>query len=195
MKFLNSFLTALFAALLLVTSCKNEKKEERSDIDMLRQSTNKKSYPAAKMDSAQAITAITTQKVQELLDLSTLYVAGNRDTEIDSVIYSQMKSYFHKPDSLTFKPMLKELESLKVNSAKVHKLEVYKKIHGKDTLDLTKFDVEYFDKNANSISKSEKNAQFILVSKPIQFKKEFKFYFLNFYSKPLNDSISSGVIK
>ncbi len=195
MKYLNKVLAVIFAVSLILVSCQEEKKEGLSDIEKLRQSSNKKSYPVNKIDSAQAITGITSQKVQELLDLSTLYVSGNRDTEIDSVIYSQMKSYFHKPDSLTFKPILSELESLKVSTAKVHSLDVYKTIHGKDTLDFTKFNVEYFDRDAKSLGTVERNAQFILVSKPIKFAKEFKFYFLNFYSKPLNDSISTGVTK
>ncbi len=83
------------------------------------------------MDSMQAINSITKQKVQELLDLSTLYLSGNRNTEIDTVIYSQMESYFHKPDSLTFKRLFKELDSMKVRSVKVNNLNVYKEFYKK----------------------------------------------------------------
>ncbi len=194
MKIINNLLifTLLFIALV---SCSN-KKTEISDLDKLRNSTNTKTYPAIQMDSAQAINLITKQKVQELLDLSTLYLSGNRNTEIDTVIYSQMQSYFHKPDSLTFKKLFSELDSLKVKSVKVNNLEVYKDFYNKDTLDFAKFSVEYFDSRNKSLGSFEKNAQYILVSTP-NTNSEFKFFFLNFYSNPLlkKDSTSVGVIK
>lgn len=181
--------------LLAFTAC-NNKKTEVSDLETLRNSNNKKSYPAVKMDSAQAINFITKQKVQELLDLSTLYLSGNKNTEIDTVIYSQMGSYFHKPDSMTFKKLFRELDSLKVKSVKVNNLSVYKDYYKNDTLDYAKFNVEYFDDKNRSLGTFEKNAQYILMSTPIKFKKEFKFYFLNFYSSPLKkDSTSVGVTK
>ncbi|PKF75485.1 hypothetical protein [Chryseobacterium sp. PMSZPI] len=193
MKRINNFL--IFTMLLLAFVACNNKKTEVSDLDKLRNSNNAKSYPAVQMDSMQAINSITKQKVQELLDLSTLYLSGNRNTEIDTVIYSQMQSYFHKPDSLTFKRLFKELDSMKVKSVKVNNLNVYKEFYKKDTLDYAKFNVEYFDNKNKSLGSFEKNAQYILLSTP-KFKKEFKFYFLDFYSKPLKkDSTLVGVIK
>jgi hypothetical protein len=194
MKRINNFL--IFALLLLAFVSCNNKKTEISDLDKLRNSNNTKTYPAVQMDSAQAINFITKQKVQELLDLSTLYLSGNRNTEIDTVIYSQMQSYFHKPDSLTFKNLFHELDSLKVKSVKVNNLEVYKDLQNQDTLDFAKFNVEYFDNKNKSLGTFEKNAQYILVSTP-NTKKEFKFFFLNFYSNPLlkKDSISVGVTR
>ncbi|BFO66037.1 hypothetical protein KCF3NO3_20200 [Chryseobacterium sp. KCF3-3] len=180
--------------LTLFIAC-NNKTSEVSDLDKLRNSNNEKSYPAVQMDSMQAINSITKQKVQELLDLSTLYLSGNRNTEIDTVIYSQMESYFHKPDSLTFKTLLKELDSMKAKTAKVSNLNVYKEFYKKDTLDYAKFNVEYFDNKNKSLGSFEKNAQYILLSTS-KLKKEFKFYFLDFYSKPLKkDSTSVGVTK
>ena len=83
----NSNFLYLFLLFAMIFSC-NKKTEEISDLDKLRNSTNKKSYPAIQMDSVQAINAITIQKVQDVFDLSTLYVSGNRDTEIDFSIYS-----------------------------------------------------------------------------------------------------------
>ena len=172
-------------------SC-NKQKTKASDLDTLRNSNNK----IVLMDSTQAINSITTQKVQQLLELSTLYLSGNRNTKIDTVIFSQMQSYFQKPDSLVFKPLLKELESLKVKSVKVNNLKVYKEINRRDTLDFAKFNVEYFDDKNRSIGKFERDAQYTMVSKPINFKKEFKFYFLNFYQPPVQkDSTSVGVTR
>ncbi|WP_084175785.1 hypothetical protein [Chryseobacterium shigense] len=193
MKRINKFLmfTVVFLALV---SC-NNKKTEVSDLDKLRNSTNIKSYPAVQMDSMQAINSITKQKVQELLDLSTLYLSGNRNTEIDTVIFSQMESYFHKPDSMTFRKLFRELDSLKVKSVKVNSLNVYKEFYKKDTLDYAKFNLEYFDAKNKSLGTFEKNAQYILLSTPM-IKKEFKFYFLDFYSSPLKkDSTSAGVTR
>ncbi|KFF08329.1 hypothetical protein [Chryseobacterium luteum] len=193
MKKINKFL--IFAVLFLAFISCNNKKTEVSDLDKLRNSTNIKSYPAVQMDSMQAINSITKQKVQELLDLSTLYLSGNRNTEIDTLIYSQMESYFHKPDSTTFKKLFHELDSLKVKSVKVNNLNVYKEFYKKDTLDYAKFNLEYFDSKNKSLGTFEKNAQYILLSTPM-IKKEFKFYFLDFYSDPLKkDSTSVGVTK
>ncbi|WP_370897489.1 hypothetical protein [Chryseobacterium gossypii] len=193
MKRINNFFI-LVILLLGFASCKN-KKTEVSDLDKLRNSNNTKTYPAVQMDSMQAINSITKQKVQELLDLSTLYLSGNRNTEIDTVIYSQMESYFHKPDSLTFRNLFRELDSLKVKSVKVNNLSVYKEFYNKDTLDYAKFNVEYFDNKNKSLGTFEKNAQYILLSVP-KAEKEFKFYFLNFYSSPVKkDSTSSGVTR
>lgn len=192
MKKINNFLL-LTILLTLFVAC--NKKTEVSDLEKLRNSNNTKSYPSVQMDSMQAINSITKQKVQELLDLSTLYLSGNRNTEIDTVIYSQMESYFHKPDSLTFKKLLKELDSMKVKSVKVNNLNVYKEFYKKDTLDYAKFNVEYFDNKNKSLGSFEKNAQYILLSTS-KMKKEFKFYFLDFYSRPLKkDSTSVGVTK
>ena len=195
MKKLNKFL--LLAIIFLAFAACNKKADTVSDLDKLRNSNNTKSYPAVQMDSMQAVNSITKQKVQELLDLSTLYLSGNKDTEIDTVIYSQMESYFHKPDSMTFKKLFRELDSLKVKSVKVNSLEVYKDFYKKDTLDYAKFNVEYFDSKNKSLGTFEKNAQYILQSAPVKFKKEFKFFFLDFYSKPSvkKDSTSVAVTK
>ena len=190
-KLLNVFLSVM-TVLMIAVSCKKHA-EEISDLDKLRNNTNRKSYPVTKMDSAQAIQYITKQKIQELLDLSTLYSNGNRDTEIDSIIYAQMKGYFASPDSAKLKTVLHQLDSLKVKSAKVGNLNVEKKIIGRDTLDFAKFDVEYFDKENKSLGTFNKTVQYSLKMSPVKFKKEFKFYFDTFDPKLPKDSTSSGV--
>lgn len=197
MKKLINLLSLILIPLLLFFSCKKDPNQV-SDIDTVRNNNNKTSYPVTKMDSAQAIQYITKQKIQELLDLSTLYSNGNRDTEIDSIIYAQMNSYFSSPDSMKLKPILKELDSLKVKVARVGNLDVSNENTPNDTLDFAKFKVEYFDRDGKSIGVLDKSAQYTLKITPIQFKKEFKFYFLNFY-EPLpvakKDSTSVGVTK
>ncbi len=186
--------TVLLALFFIIFSCTKET-TELSDLEKVRKNNNTVSYPVTKMDSAQAISFITKQKIQELLDLSTLYTSGNRDTEIDSVIYSQMKSYFVEDDSAKLQPILKQLDSFKVKTAKVGNIDVSKKIVGTDTLDFAKFQVEYFDQKNRSIGTFEKNAQYILKLFPVKFKKEFRFYFIDFDAVPKKDSVSAGVIK
>lgn len=190
----NKIVLLLLSLLLITFSCKKES-TQKSDLEIVRNNNNIKSYPVTKMDSVQAITSITKQKIQELFDLSTLYTAGNRDTEIDSVIYAQMKSYFVDQDSNQLGPLLLQLDSLKVQTAKVGNLSVTKEIRGNDTLDLAKFYVEYFDFKNRLIGSYEKNAQYVLKPSPVKFVKEFKFYFVDFDSKPKKDSTSVGVTK
>lgn len=193
MKKISNNIVILLSMVLLIIACK--KSEPISDLDKLRQSNNKKSYPVTKMDSTEAIKFIINQKTQELFDLSTLYISGNRDTEIDSVIYTQMGNYFLKPDSTKLKPLLTQIDSLKANSAKVSNLSVNKSIQGKDTLDYAKFNVEFFDKNNKSVGNFTKNAEFVLKLNPVKFKKEFKFYFIRFDVEIPKDSTSVGVTK
>lgn len=185
----------LFFSLLIIAavlSCVKKEENTISDLDKLRNTNNR----TVQMDSTQAINAITLQKVQEVLDLSTLYLSGEKNTEIDTAIYSKIEKYFQKPDSLTFNVLFKELESLQVKKVKVNNINIYQEVLHKDTVDLAKFDVEYFDGKNRSIGKFEKNAQYTLVSKPEKFKNEFKFYFVNFYQQPLKKvSTAVGVTK
>lgn len=193
---MKQLINIIFAFFLVfsVFSCKKEITAV-SDLDTLRKNNNRISYPVTQMDSAQAINFITKQKIQELFDLSTLYASGSRDTEIDSVIYAQMNSYFLVQDSMKLKPILQQLDSLKVKMVKVGDIVVNKEINENDTLDYAKFSVEYFDKNNNSIGTFDKNSQFILKAYPVKFKREFKFYFVNFDMLSKKDSTSVGVIK
>jgi hypothetical protein len=192
MKTINKTLFFSILIVLAVISCVKKEDTLVSDLDKLRNTNNQ----TVQMDSTQAINAITLQKVQDVLDLSTLYLSGEKNTEIDTAIYSKIEKYFQKPDSLTFKVLFKELESLQVKKVKVNNINIYQEIQNKDTLDLAKFNVEYFDNKNKSIGKFEKNAQYTLVSKPLKLKKEFKFYFVNFYQEPVKkDSTSVGVTK
>lgn len=171
----------------IIHSC-NKKYEGDTSLEDVKYKTNRQSIPSVKMDSAQAINTITKQKIQDLLDLSTLYTSGNKDTEIDSVIYAQMNGYFLKGDSLHLKPLLKDLDSLKVRYAKVNKLEISKISNGNDTLDYAQFSVEYYNDKKAFIGSFDRQAQYILKAAPKQFQKEFKFYFINFYESQKKDT-------
>lgn len=179
MKTINNFLFLTILLGVIMTACtKKEEQNNISDLEKLR-NTNNINVP---MDSTQAINSITLQKVQDVLDLSTLYLSGNKKTEIDTAIYSKIEKYFQKSDSTTFHGLFKELESLKVKKVKVSNINVFKKINDKDTLDFAKFNVEYIGDKNKSIGNFERSAQYTLVSKAKEKNKEFKFYFIKFYS-------------
>ena len=182
----------VFLPLILVAfaACNKKYDGEDNSLETIRNANNRITYSKAKLDSVQAINLITSQKIQDLLDLSTLYTSGNKDTEIDSVIYMQMQAHFMTPDSNNLKPLLKEMDSLKVRFAKVSNIKNSKSIQKQDTLDFADFEVEYYDKKRTYISTVNRKAQYFLKASPVKFQKEFKFYFANFY-KADNDSIKT----
>lgn len=183
-----------FSALILlgVLSCKKE--ETMSDIELLRNGNNLDVYPSTKLDSAQAIASITQQKLQELYDISALYSSGRKNTAIDSLNYNQIQGYFVKKDSNNVKGLLKELDSLQVKNVKVKNLKINSEIKGKDTLDFALYTVEYKDREHKTIGEFNKKSQYKLQKSPVNFKKEFKFYFVEIDVKS-KDSVSSGVTK
>ena len=184
------WITTLSMIILGFVSCNKKYDGEDNSLETIRNANNKVTYTKSSLDSLQAINLITSQKVQDLLDLSTLYTSGNKDTEIDSVIYTQMQAHFLTKDSNNLKPLLKEMDSLKVRFAKVNNLKTSKSIIEKDTLDFANFDVEYYDKKKTYITTVNRKAQYMLKASPVKFQKEFKFYFNNFY-KQEPDSIKT----
>ena len=150
---------------IVIFSCNKKESEEISDLDKIKHN-NKNSYPSTKMDSAQAIHNITQQKLQELLDLSTIYASGNKNTEVDSLIYNQISSYFLSTDSTKISPLINELDSLKVKTIRVKNLDIKQQINSKDTLDIAYFTLEYLDKNKNNIGFFDKKATYILKKLP-----------------------------
>ena len=171
-------------------SCNKKYEGEDNSLETIRNANNRVTYTKSSLDSLQAINLITSQKVQDLLDLSTLYTSGNKDTEIDSVIYTQMQAHFLSKDSNNLKPLLKEMDSLKVRYATISNLKTSKKKKKKDTLDFANFDVEYYDKKRTYITTVNRKAQYLLKASPVKFQKEFKFYFTSFYKKE-SDSIKT----
>src|SRR5690606_859711 len=165
-------------------------------LEQVKYNTNKSSYPSTKMDSAQAINKITKQKVREVLELSILYKAGKQDTDIDSALYNQILGYFYKPDSLTVRNLLNELDSLQVGNARISSFVVTERYFKNDTLNFARVDGQYYDSINLPVGTFAREAQYVLVPAEIRFKKELKFYLLNFYQQPLlKDSTSSGVTR
>lgn len=179
----NWWILSLAILILGFVSCNKKYEGEDNSLETIRNANNRVTYSKAKLDSLQAINVITSQKVQDLLELSALYTSGNKDTEIDSVIYTQMQAHFLNPDSSNIKPLLKEMDSLKVRYVKLNNLKTSKSVIGNDTLDIANFDVEYYDKKRTFITTVNRKARYFLKASPVKFKKEFKFYFDSFYQK------------
>jgi hypothetical protein len=192
MKLNKNLLLSFFFIALALFSCKKE--QPISDIDLLRNGRNEDVYPTTKLDSAQAIASITQQKLQELYDISALYSSGNKNTAIDTLNYNQIQGYFMKKDSGNVKNLLKELDSLQVKHVKVKNLEIASEIKGKDTTDYALYTVEYKNKDQRTLGEFNKKSQYKLLKSPVNFKKEFKFYFVQMDVKP-KDSTSTGVTK
>ena len=187
----NNIVFYLVIIIMSVISCKKE--QPISEIDLLRNG-NEDVYSSTKLDSAQAITSITQQKLQELYDISALYTSGNRNTAVDTVNYNQIQGYFLKKDSANVKNLLKELDSLKVKFVKVKNLEISSEIKGKDTLDFANYTVEYKNKEQKVLGELNKKSTYKLQKTSANSKKEFKFYFVQVDVKE-KDSVSSGVTK
>lgn len=188
MKINKNLLFSFFIIAIGILSCKKE--NIQSDIDQLRQANNS----SFNLDSSQAIASITKQKLQELFDISALYISGNRNTAIDSLNYRQIQGYFIKKDSGNVTNLFKELDSLKVRYVKIKNIEISTEIKEKDTLDFAKYTVEYRNKEQKSLGEFTKKSQYDLIKKTGKIKNEFKFYFVSI-DIPEKDSVSSGVIK
>lgn len=191
MKIVSSIITILLT--LAVISCKKET-PPKSDLQMLRESGNEGTYTAKHLDSAQVIKTITNQKLQEVLDLSVLYTNGRKKSKIDSLIYEQISSYFYQPDSLTLTTVFNKIDSLGIKQVKVKDLDLYKlPVAESDSLDTAEFYLEYTDKEDKVSVTGPYSAQYILQSVPMKFQKEFRFYFINFFSKLQKNKTDSGV--
>jgi predicted transcriptional regulator len=62
-------------------------------------------------------------------------------------------------------------------------------------MDLAQFKVDYFGADKRKIGTFDNTVQYTLKTTPVKFKKEFKFYFLNFNYRLPKDSVSVGVTK
>ena len=188
MKLNKIVLINLLIVIITLIACKKE--QTLSYIDILRNSNNREAFPATKLDSAQAIVSITQQKLQELYDISALYSSGNKNTAIDTLNYNQIQGYFLKKDSSNTKSLLRELDSMNVKNVKVKNLQIATEIKGKDTLDYAIYTVEYKNSDQKTIGELNKKSQYKLIKSPINFKKEFKFFFVEMNAKSKDSTVA-----
>lgn len=185
-------LAVFLICFMVVLSCQKKKVSEHR-FSYEGRLSNREGIPITKLDSTQVINKIIGQKIQELYDLSCLYVTKNRDAEIDSVIYNQMKTYFEKPDSLLLAPVIHRMDSLKARHAWVDNLKVSQEIIGKDTVHYAIFNMKFKNKKKENLGSFPHRADYVLKKSPIKFKQEFQFYFLKIYE--VKDFRPKGVIR
>ena len=92
-------------------------------------------------------------------------------------------------------PLFKDLDSLKVRYSNINNLNIERKVVGKDTFDVAKFKVEYYNNKKAFIGSYDRNAEYVLKSVPTKDNNEFKFYFKNFYADLLKkkDTVKSAL--
>ncbi|NAW52055.1 hypothetical protein GNY06_11980 [Elizabethkingia argentiflava] len=193
-----SFFSGLFIILGLI-AC-NKKYSGKNTIETVKYNNNTTTYSPVEFDSVQARNYITGLKLQELYDLAAHYAAGNKDSDIDFTLYHQIQEYFDKPDSSKINSFINELDSLKARFVKINAISTFKEIHTKkDTLDFAKYRMDYYDGGKKYAGYLNKQVQYILKEVPVKekkFKREFKFYFVDF-KNPISqkDSVSLGKTK
>lgn len=169
------------------------------DPEVIKNYRNEMPASVSKMDSLEAINFITKQKLLEVYEISALLSSSDKnDSILKEILISQLETYFLESDTINIPYLLAEADSLKVNYAKVSKIEeILNESIVIDSAYQAKYTVDYFSKEKKLISSIDKTAEFTLRKEesPEEFKDVFKFYFisLNKLNYPINDTVSSGV--
>lgn len=151
-------------------------------------------YDWQSLDSLDFVQKITTQKLQEVLDLASVSNNDN-DLKIKQILSNQLKNYFLTNDTMSLKFIYDSILMNKNYVAKISEVEILQNDSiVSDTLGKVNFSYHLFDKEHknNYISTKTKSASYILKRKSDKLKKEFKYYFTSFSVK---DTIRKGVAK
>lgn len=192
---IKSLIIFVLGLIFVVWSCKDESTfKGKHDPEVIKTYRNQ-STPASKMDSLASIGFITKQKLIELYELSSLYSSNEGDSLMREILYPQIKSYFLPNDSINWKQILSEMDSLKVHYVELNQL-VFPDSDSlvADSVRHVNYQLNYYSKDKKLIDSFDKSAEFILKKEPKKFKHEFTFYFQNLSNQTvLNDTISVGV--
>ncbi len=151
-------------------------------------------YDWQSLDSLDFVQKITTQKLQEVLDLASVSNNDN-DLKIKQILSNQLKNYFLTNDTMSLKFIYDSVLMNKNYVAKISEVEILQNDSiVSDTLGKVNFSYHLFDKEHknNYILTKTKSASYILKRKSDKLKKEFKYYFTSFSEK---DTIRKGVAK
>lgn len=191
---------AQFSALLLLSvwillSCKDEKYKGDYNPDTIKGYKNEAATVSSKMDSVEAVNFITKQKLRELYELSAL-ASNSNDTVLNSLLKDQLLTYFPKKDTTEIFSLLRDLSSKKVTYTSVTKFKILAKDSiTPDSIKKVAYSINYFNEDKKLIESNDRIGVFVLKQEPIQFKREFKFYFTSLNESDtiqVNDSIPSG---
>ncbi|WP_407482161.1 hypothetical protein [Elizabethkingia meningoseptica] len=200
MRKIHNIFNITFALIIIIAiiACKEEKYTGKNSIETVKYNNNATTFSPIELDSVQTINNITALKLQEVYDLATNYAAGNKDSDIDITLYNQIQEYFEKPDSAKIHPFIKELDSLKARFVKINDVTTFKHVTSKDTLDYAKYKMDYYNKDRKYLGYQNKEVHYVMKEVPAiekKFKREFKFYFVDFRGPARKDSILSGKAK
>lgn len=168
--------------LLLITfiSCNKDKYYDGEHDPLKIKGYKNENYYSSKMDSLEAIYHITEQKLQEVYDLSALATNNKNNKQIDTLIISQIKSYFAPNDKIYAQKTIKEIDSL---NAIYVKIELVKDNNAgidsvlTDSSGQIKYKVHFYNSNKKYFLSRLKKADYILKKNTNNNKNQFKFYF------------------
>lgn len=181
----------------IVYSCKNDTTYNGDyNPDVIKEYRNEASTLNTKMDSVEAINAISKQKLREFYELSAL-ASSNNDSVMQDILVTQLRSYFSKEETPEVDSLLVYLRKKNVQIISIAKFNILQNDSlTADTIKRADYTLNLFNKDKNLIESVNRTSVFVLKQEPIKFKREFKFYFktLNFISDSVQkENISSGV--
>ena len=183
----------LISIILILFSCKNESTYNGDyNPEEIKEYKNDNASLTNKMDSAQAVDFISTQKLRELYELSTL-AANTNDSVLSEMLWGQLKSYFPKKDTVEILSILQDLKTKKVKFASIENIKSEPKDSLTiDTIKRVQYTVNYYAADKKLIETNNRTSVLVLRKDPQQFQREFKFYFKTLDDLVVKDSISVG---
>ncbi|MFV0201121.1 hypothetical protein OBJ99_09755 [Empedobacter falsenii] len=192
------FSIILLMSVWIIFSCKDDKYKGDYNPEAIKGYKNEASTVSSKMDSVEAVNFIAKQKLREFYELSAL-ASNTSDTVVDSLLRDQLLSYFQQKDTTEIYALLRDLADKKVTITSVSKFAILPQDSvTPDSVKRIAYSVNYFNSNKKLIETNNRTGVFVIKQKPIQFKREFKFYFRTLNDKKdsiQKDSIPSGVIQ
>lgn len=192
------FSIILLMSVWIIFSCKDDKYKGDYNPEAIKGYKNEASTVSSKMDSVEAVNFIAKQKLREFYELSAL-ASNTSDTVVDSLLRDQLLSYFQQKDTTEIYALLRDLADKKVTITSVSKFAILPQDSvTPDSVKRIAYSVNYFNSNKKLIETNNRTGIFVIKQKPIQFKREFKFYFRTLNDKKdsiQKDSIPSGIIQ
>lgn len=181
----------------IIYSCKKDTTYEGDyNPEVIKGYKNEASTVTTKMDSIEAINFISKQKLREFYELSAL-ASNNNDSVVQEILITQLRSYFSKEDVSEVDTLLSKLKNRNIHFVSVAKFNIIPNDSlTPDTIKKADYTLNLFNKDKKLVKTIDRTSVFVLKQEPIQFKREFKFYFqtLNLMKDSIqNDTISSGI--
>ena len=187
----------MILSICIIYSCKNDTTYDGDyNPEVVKGYKNDASSVNTKMDSLEAVNFISKRKLREFYELSVL-ASNNNDSVIQSLLFTQLGSYFTDDQTPEIDTLLSFLRHKNVHFISLDKFAIIPNDSiTPDTIKRANYTLNLFNKDKKLIESVEKRSVFVLNQQPIKFKREFKFYFktLNEIIDSIqNDTISSGV--